>query len=55
MHPRKLAKISAPLIIIVVSLSAGIFDETGAVVANGFMDTLATQPRDVQFGLKVIW
>jgi len=34
---------------------AGIFDETGAVIANGFMDTLATQPRDVQFGLKVIW
>jgi hypothetical protein len=34
---------------------AGIFDETGAVVANGFMDTLATQPRDVQFALKLIW
>ncbi|MCU1239949.1 MAG: TonB-dependent receptor plug [Candidatus Acidoferrum typicum] len=34
---------------------AGIFDDTGAVVANGFMDTLATQPRDVQFALKIIW
>ena len=34
---------------------AGIFDATGAVTTNGFMDTLATQPRDVQFALKVIW
>jgi hypothetical protein len=34
---------------------AGIFDQTGAVIANGYMDTLATQPRDVQFALKVIW
>ena len=34
---------------------AGIFDQTGAVIANGEMDTLATQPRDVQFALKVIW
>ena len=34
---------------------AGIFDQTGAVIANGEMDSLATQPRDVQFALKVIW
>jgi len=34
---------------------AGIFDQNGAVIANGEMDTLATQPRDVQFALKVIW
>ena len=34
---------------------AGIFDQTGAVITNGYMDTLATQPRDVQFALKVIW
>jgi hypothetical protein len=34
---------------------AGIFDATGAIATNGFMDTLATQPRDVQFALKVIW
>jgi hypothetical protein len=34
---------------------AGIFDDTGAVITNGFMNTLATQPRDVQFALKVIW
>jgi hypothetical protein len=34
---------------------AGIFDQTGAVIANGEMDNLATQPRDVQFALKVIW
>src|SRR5467141_1941013 len=34
---------------------AGIFDANGAVITNGFMDNLATQPRDVQFALKVIW
>ncbi|HEY2646144.1 MAG TPA: TonB-dependent receptor, partial [Candidatus Acidoferrales bacterium] len=34
---------------------AGIFDQTGAPLATGFMDTLATQPRDVQFALKMIW
>jgi hypothetical protein len=34
---------------------AGIFDAGGAVITNGFMDNLATQPRDVQFALKVIW
>jgi len=34
---------------------AGIFDATGAALANGYMDNLATQPRDVQFALKVIW
>jgi hypothetical protein len=34
---------------------AGIFDDTGAIATNGEMDALATQPRDVQFGLKVIW
>jgi hypothetical protein len=34
---------------------AGIFDQSGKVIANGEMDTLATQPRDVQFALKVIW
>ena len=34
---------------------AGIFDATGAPLANGYMDNLATQPRDVQFALKMIW
>jgi len=34
---------------------AGIFDQDGVVIANGEMDNLATQPRDVQFALKVIW
>jgi hypothetical protein len=34
---------------------AGIFDETGAVATNGYMDNLASQPRDVQFALKMIW
>jgi hypothetical protein len=34
---------------------AGIFDATGAVISDGSMDTLATQPRDVQFAIKVIW
>ena len=34
---------------------AGIFDASGAVITNGFFDNLATQPRDVQFALKVIW
>jgi hypothetical protein len=34
---------------------AGIFNEDGSAGASGFMDTLATQPRDVQFALKVIW
>jgi hypothetical protein len=34
---------------------AGIFKENGKAGADGSMDTLATQPRDVQFALKVIW
>jgi hypothetical protein len=34
---------------------AGIFDQNGAVIANGEMDSLATPPRDLQFALKVIW
>jgi hypothetical protein len=34
---------------------AGIFDDTGAVITNGEMDALASQPRDVQFALKIIW
>jgi hypothetical protein len=34
---------------------AGIFDASGAVINDGSMDTLATQPRDVQFAIKVIW
>jgi hypothetical protein len=34
---------------------AGIFDASGAAITNGFLDNLATQPRDVQFALKVIW
>jgi hypothetical protein len=34
---------------------AGIFNQDGSPAANGFMDNLATQPRDVQFALKVIW
>jgi hypothetical protein len=31
---------------------ASLFDATGAPLNNGF---LATQPRDVQFALKIIW
>ncbi len=34
---------------------AGIFDGSGAVITNGFLDNLATQPRDVQFALKLVW
>jgi hypothetical protein len=34
---------------------AGIYDATGATLTNGYMDNLATQPRDVQFALKFIW
>jgi len=34
---------------------AGIFDQTGAIIASGEMSNLATQPRDVQFALKLIW
>jgi hypothetical protein len=34
---------------------ASIFDQTGAPLNNGFLDNLATQPRDVQFALKIIW
>lgn len=33
----------------------GLFDDSGAQIANGEMDSLATQPRDVQFALNVIW
>jgi hypothetical protein len=33
-----------------------IFNEDGSAVGGGgFMDQLATQPRDVQFAIKVIW
>jgi len=34
---------------------AGIFVDDGSAGANGELDSLATQPRDIQFGLKVIW
>jgi hypothetical protein len=34
---------------------ASLFDQTGTPLNNGFLDNLATQPRDVQFGLKIIW
>ena len=34
---------------------AGIFASDGAAGADGSMDVLATQPRDVQFAIKVIW
>ncbi len=34
---------------------ASIFQVNGAAQNNGFMDNLASQPRDVQFALKVIW
>jgi len=34
---------------------AGIFDQSGAILTNGYMDTLAAQPRAVQFALKLIW
>jgi len=34
---------------------ASIFQANGAAQNNGFMDNLASQPRDVQFALKVIW
>jgi hypothetical protein len=34
---------------------AGIFSATGATITNGFMDNLTTQPRDVQFAIKMIW
>jgi len=34
---------------------AGIFNENGSAGGDGSMDTLATQPRDVQFAIKVIW
>jgi hypothetical protein len=34
---------------------ASLFDATGARLNNGFLDNLATQPRDMQFALKIIW
>jgi hypothetical protein len=34
---------------------AGIYDANGDPLAKGFMDNLATQPRDVQFAIKMIW
>jgi hypothetical protein len=34
---------------------AGIFVEDGGPGANGELDSLSTQPRDIQFGLKIIW
>jgi len=34
---------------------AGIFVEGGGAGANGELDSLSTQPRDVQFAIKVIW
>jgi hypothetical protein len=34
---------------------ASLFDATGATLNNGFLDNLATQPRDVQFALKIVW
>jgi len=34
---------------------ASLFQESGARLNNGFLDNLATQPRDMQFALKIIW
>jgi len=34
---------------------ASIFDQSGTPLNNGFLDNLSTQPRDVQFALKIIW
>ena len=34
---------------------ASVFDQGGAPLNNGFLDNLSTQPRDVQFALKIIW
>jgi hypothetical protein len=34
---------------------AGIFNDNGSPARNGDMDVLATQPRDIQFALKIIW
>jgi hypothetical protein len=36
-------------------LGGSLFDQTGARLSGGFLDTLATQPRDVQFALKIMW
>ena len=41
--------------LVLTTYGAGMFDQNGVVIANGEMDTLATQPRDVQFALKMIW
>ena len=34
---------------------ATLFNEDGSQAADGSMDSLATQPRDIQFALKIIW
>jgi hypothetical protein len=34
---------------------AGIFGSDGSAGGDGSMDSLATQPRDIQFAIKVIW
>ena len=34
---------------------AALFNQDGSSTGAGQIDTLATQPRDVQFALKVIW
>jgi hypothetical protein len=34
---------------------AGIYNDNGTAAANGYLDNMATQPRDVQFALKVVW
>jgi hypothetical protein len=34
---------------------AQIFDSTGKLTGGGGLQNLVTQPRDIQFALKVIW
>jgi hypothetical protein len=37
------------------SKQAQLFNENGTSTNAGALDTLVTQPRDIQFALKVIW
>jgi hypothetical protein len=45
----------APPLPIQSGAAAAIFNANGSSANSGFLTTLVTQPRDIQFALKVIW
>jgi hypothetical protein len=45
----------APPLAIQQGAAAALFNQNGTPTNSGYLTTLVTQPRDIQFALKVIW